>query len=267
MAAKSNLKVTGTEPQGYAESAALAALAKELKKREQAVPTYDNLYDGDLRALYDAIRGREAFAYNPNTDPLYLAGRDNAQKLGYRAMLDTIGNAAALTGGYGSSWAAAAGNQAYQHALSDLSGLLADTYDRAYTRYRDAGQDLYDQMALTQSLEASDYERYRDKTADYYEDLNYYYTKYNDMSEQEYAKYLDNIDLWVKNRDFQYQKEKDTRDYNYQAKKDTRDYNYMVEKDTRDFNYQKKKDTRDYNYQKKKDARDYKYQAKKDTRD
>ena len=48
---------------------------------------------------------REAFQYDLNADALYQQYQNRYQELGRNAMKDTMGQAAALTGGYGSSYA------------------------------------------------------------------------------------------------------------------------------------------------------------------
>ena len=66
-----------------------------------------NLYDPDaeLERLYAAITGRPAFSYDPASDPVYNSYAQSYQRRGRLAMRNTMGQAAALTGGYGSSYA------------------------------------------------------------------------------------------------------------------------------------------------------------------
>lgn len=224
-----DLAVTGTEPSGYRPSQDLEDLGNWLSGFETKKPGYESEYDAILEKLYAAVMDRPDFQYDFNTDPLYQTSRDQYLQAGQQAMLDTMGNAAALTGGYGSSYASTAGSQAYQGYLGQLNSLLPSFYDRAYDRYLGEGQALYDKLGLTQDLENTDYARYRDQISDYYADLNYYYTKYSDMSDQEYRQYLDNIDLWAKNREFYYNKDQDERNFQYKKKKDERDYQLRVQ--------------------------------------
>lgn len=83
------------------------------------------------------LNGDKAFKYDINGDMLYQAYRDQYMRNGKQAMQDSIGSAAALTGGYGNSYAANVGNQAYQQWLGGLNDKLMDTYDRAYRRWGD----------------------------------------------------------------------------------------------------------------------------------
>ena len=58
---------------------------------------------------------------------------------GSRAMRDTMGQAAALTGGYGSSYAQSAGQQQYALYLQKLGEAMPELYQAAYERYSAEG--------------------------------------------------------------------------------------------------------------------------------
>lgn len=97
-----------------------------------------------------AIRNRAAFAYDPNGDAMYRRYKDSYLTQGKRAMEDTIGQAAAMTGGYGSSYAQVAGQQAYQEYLQELNDVLPQLQELAYEKYSDETDRLreeYDRLA------------------------------------------------------------------------------------------------------------------------
>ena len=56
---------------------------------------------------------RKEFSYDLNGDMLYQQMKDQYQVLGKTAMQDTMGEAAALTGGYGNTYAQSVGQQTY----------------------------------------------------------------------------------------------------------------------------------------------------------
>ena len=91
----------------------------------------------------EAYLNREDFQYDLNADALYRQYKDRYVELGRNAMADTMGQAAALTGGYGSSYAQNVGQQAYQSYLGQLGDVIPELYQLAYDRYRDKGDDLY----------------------------------------------------------------------------------------------------------------------------
>ena len=116
----------------------------------------------ELDRLYAAVAGRKAFSYDASSDPVYGMLRDSYVSAGRTAMRDTMGRAAALTGGYGSSYAQSAGQQQYDSYLRSLSELMPQLYSAAYERYEGEGRrmrELYD-MAL--GREKEEYSRRKD---------------------------------------------------------------------------------------------------------
>ena len=103
-----------------------------------------NLYDPDaeLERLYAAITGRPAFSYDPASDPVYNSYAQSYRRRGRLAMRDTMGQAAALTGGYGSSYAQSVGQQQYDSYLQSLSEALPELYGMAWQRYNAEGDAL-----------------------------------------------------------------------------------------------------------------------------
>ena len=97
---------------------------------------YDSAYRQRLAALYDEIEGRQAFSYDPETDSAFAQYARLYRQKGRAAMEDTMGQAAALTGGYGSSYAQGAGQQAYSRYMQELMALLPEFEDRARSAYQ-----------------------------------------------------------------------------------------------------------------------------------
>jgi len=194
----------------YSPSASLESLAAELSQKETQKPgAYAGAYEDRIRDLLEELEGREDFQYDYAKDPLYRQYRDSYSREGKLAMLDSMGNAAALTGGYGSSYGATVGQQSYQNYLAKLNDVIPELYQAAYQRYRDEGDALFERLGLYQDLDAKDYGRYRDSVEDYYSELDYYYDKYSDMSKAEYERYKTDLSAWMEDRDFYYRKEKE----------------------------------------------------------
>ena len=103
-----------------------------------------NLYDpyAELERLYAAITGRPAFSYDPASDPVYNSYAQSYQRRGRLAMRNTMGQAAALTGGYGSSYAQSVGQQQYDSYLQSLGEALPELYGMAWQRYNAEGDAL-----------------------------------------------------------------------------------------------------------------------------
>lgn len=141
---------------------------------KQAKPTYSATYDQPLQQLYAQITQRPGFTYDPNSDGLYRQYRDSYTHQGRLAMMDTMGEAAGLTGGYGSSYSQAAGQQAYNQYLTELNALMPELYDRAYQRYSDEGTRLMEQYGLLSQQAQTEYDRYLDSLGQYWNNLNYH---------------------------------------------------------------------------------------------
>ena len=93
-------------------------------------PSFDE--DRELNRLYTAITGRPSFSYSPSGDPMYQSYADRYLQNGRLAMRDSMGQGAALTGGYGSSYAQSVGQQQYNEYLRSLGEVLPELYGNAY---------------------------------------------------------------------------------------------------------------------------------------
>lgn len=130
-------------------------------------PTYAGTYEDQLADLYDRIQNREDFSYDVNADPLYQNYRDQYIQGGKRSMRDTMGQAAGLTGGYGSTYSQQAGQQAYDAYLQQLTDKIPELYNMAYGMYQDKGDDMMQQYSMLGQLRDTEYNRYRDELSDY----------------------------------------------------------------------------------------------------
>lgn len=98
--------------------------------------------------ILEEYLGREPFSYDLNGDALYQQYKDKYIQQGKMAMQDTMGQAAAMTGGYGNSYAQSAGQQAYQNSLDNLNDIIPELYQMAYDRYNQKGQDMLNQLSV-----------------------------------------------------------------------------------------------------------------------
>lgn len=109
--------------------------------------------------IYDKIMNRGEFTYDVNKDKLYQQYRDLYAQMGRSAMEDTMGQGAALTGGYGSTYSQNAGQQAYNAYLQKLNEVVPELYTAAYNRYNQEGQNLMNLYTMARSNADSAYER------------------------------------------------------------------------------------------------------------
>ena len=119
---------------------------------------------------------REKFQYDVNEDALYHQYKDLYTMQGQQAMVDTMGQAATLTGGYGNSYAQTAGQQAYQGHIQKLGEVVPELYQLALDKYKMEGDQARDRASFLAQMDDRDYSR------------------------------------WESERDFQYQKDQDAED-------------------------------------------------------
>ena len=181
---------------------------------------YVSKYGDQIQALLDKILNRDPFKYDFNADPMYQMYKDRYLQQGRMAMQDTMGDAAALTGGYGNSYAATAGQQAYQSYLQGLNDRIPGLRDFAYNAWLNEGDRMRSNLSTLQGLDESDYARYRDTVGDYKDELNYYYNRFGDMSDREYNRYLNDASAWEKDRDYWFNKWQWEQDFNYKTAMD-----------------------------------------------
>lgn len=153
------------------DDAYMQALAV-LQEAEKATPTYAGTYDTKLEEIYDKIVNRDKFKYDVNGDALYQQLAAQYQQQGKMAMQDTMGQAAALTGGYGNSYAVTAGNQAYQDYLQKINEMVPELHDAALARYNAEGEALMDEYALTGDLRDEEYGRWQDALDQHWRDVD-----------------------------------------------------------------------------------------------
>ena len=163
------LDTSGSVPQSAAwRDVQLTGKAKtDYKNILGAQPGAYKGYGQQIGQTMNNLLGQRPFNYDVNTDALYQQIKDNYIKQGKQAMMDTQGASAALTGGYGNSYGAMAGQQAYQNSLGDLSAQIPQLYQLAYNRYLGDENSQRQNLAALQGLDESAYQRYQYDTQQY----------------------------------------------------------------------------------------------------
>lgn len=177
---------------------------------------YKGTYQEQIDTLLDRILNGEKFSYDVNADALYQQYKDKYIKQGQQAMQDTMGQAAALTGGYGSSYATTAGSQAYQGYLERLNDIVPQLQEAAYNRYLQEENANRQNLSTVQSADAADYAKYRDLVGDYWTEGNYLATKQGNLSQEDWNKYLQSVSNYENDRAFRFNQEQ----FDYQKAQD-----------------------------------------------
>lgn len=182
--------------QSTANGQALAtATDNPLVVQATKIDPYQSAYNDKISALADKIANREQFQYDFNTDPLYQNYKDQYQRQATLGQESAMANAAALSGGYGNSYAATAGNLAYQENMAHLNDVIPQLYQMAYDKYN---TDLANQRAdldMWRNLDSDDYSKYRDTVSntqwnDQFKSNNYYQA--TDMANTQKQRGIDN---------------------------------------------------------------------------
>lgn len=150
---------------------------------------YSSGFEDQLQTLYDQIAGRESFSYDPEEDETYRRYAKLYAAQGAAAMEDTMGQAASLTGGYGSSYAQAVGQQAYDLYLGELAALVPELRQAALAEYRQEGQALTDRYNMLNQQEKAAYDRWQDTVAQWQKALSEAQSSYDDVSAQDEKAY------------------------------------------------------------------------------
>lgn len=180
----------------YVESDVVKQAEAMLQQQMAAKPgEYSSQWQSQLDDVINRILNREDFSYDVNADALYQQYKDQYTRQGKLAMMDTMGQAAALTGGYGNSYAQNVGQQTYQGYLQQLNDVVPELYQLALDQYNQEGDDLYNQYSLLANQDEMDYDRYRDMVSDYYNDLDYLTEDARYKGEDDYNKYLTDRNL------------------------------------------------------------------------
>ena len=234
--------VTVTQPNGQPINTSPAASATLGEGAGQ--------WQAELDGIMKQIMNREKFSYDMNGDAMYQQYADMYKNQANLGMQNAMGQAAALTGGYGSSYGQMVGQQAYAQQMQGLNDVALDLYDRAYNQYQDEGNQLAQQYAMIADREQQaynrDYQANRDAVADEQWDQSF-----------EYQKYLDELNQSNYEKEFEYQQGRDTindarYDQEWKASEEQRlldnDYrNDTLEEDQRQFNESMKTQSEEFN--------------------
>lgn len=184
----------------------------------EAAPVYNNRYDDTIQDLIQGILNREDFSYDPATDPLYQNYRKQYTREGQRATADTLGQAAAASGGIPSSYATTAAAQAGNYYAAQMTDKIPELYQLAYNQYLNEYDMQLSDLGVVQGAEQSDYDKYLNElqqfNTDRAFDYNAWLDEYNMTKDQlqtaqgleqlDYTKYLNELQQFNTDREFNY---------------------------------------------------------------
>ena len=208
------MAITPFEEKPYVQSDGVTKAPQALQAQQAATPgAYRSQLQGKLDSALSQLQGRPDVSYDAASDALLQQVAQNYLRQGQQAMMDTAGQAAALTGGYGNSYGPTAGQQIYNQYLQGLTELVPPYRQLALEQYRLEGEDLLNQYQLLLDQETRDYDRYRHALEDYYGELDRLQTAYDQERSYDYTRFADD-------RDFAYGQYMDQLNHQYRTDRD-----------------------------------------------
>lgn len=154
------LKVTGTTPTAApVVNTATPSAPTVTAPQGVTAPTQNKSYADQVNAAIAQILERKPMQYNFNGDPLYQMYKDSALAGSQTASADAMARAAALTGGYGNSYAATVANQAAQQQMAGLNEKIPELEQLARARYDAETSRLMNNYGILADLENQEYTR------------------------------------------------------------------------------------------------------------
>ena len=212
-------KVSVTNPGTYKSTAVAPAAYQSTAVAPAAyVPgTYTSEYGDRLNSALDTVTN---WKYDPLQDAAYQALAKVYTARGNTAAKNSLADAAALNGGYGSSYAVSAAQQARNQYNQELAALIPDLENAAYTRatgtlsaLRDADDTAYGRFRDTESDKqwqyTQDYQKYRDTESDNQWKYSQDYAAYRDKVADEQWAYNTALDQYQWGTNYNYQLARD----------------------------------------------------------
>lgn len=184
----------------------------------KGAPVLSKTYDDELAAILYEAQNMKPFSWDMNGDALYQQYKDMYTNQANLGMQNSMAQAAALTGGYGSSYGQAVGQQAYAQQMQGLNDRALDLHDRAYGQYQDKITDLYNQYGMYSDLAEQEYNEWLNAYNNYIQEGDRLYGQYMDsynndlntyntdkgIAYDEYTRAQDNAradEVWQRERD------------------------------------------------------------------
>lgn len=158
---------------------------------------YNSKYAPALENILQQIQNPDEFKYEFNGDKMFKYYADLYTQKAKHAAMDTMGNSAALTGGYGNSWGQQAGAQAYQGMILPLYDKGLELQQMAYNRERDKVQDKLNAYNYTKDADTTDYGRYRDDMTQWMADRDYAAGRYDTERGVDLGQWQNDRDYWT----------------------------------------------------------------------
>ena len=216
--------VPAFEPKEYEQSEGVKQAFALIDQHKASMPgEFAWGQQGELDAAVEAWRNREDFSYDAASDPLYQIYREQHANLGNLAMQDTMGQAAALTGGYGNSWAQTVGQQAYNSYMKEAAAKIPELYSLYLQQYNQEGQRMADDISLLRSLRDTAYGEHQDSYGKWLDQLNYLSGEAQSLADREYEDFIYDQNLAYQLHQDAVEADRYQKEWDYQLERDAID--------------------------------------------
>ena len=187
----------GNYQSGYKPSETVQQAQQQMNAINAQRPQgYNSKYAPALENILQQIQNPEKFKYEFNGDEMFKYYADLYSQYAKQGAMDTMGNAAALTGGYGNTSAQNAAAQAYQQAMLPLYDRGMELQQQAYGRYRDDLGDKQNVYNYLRDADTTDYGRYRDDMTQWMADRDYAAGRYDTERGLDLSQWQNDRDYW-----------------------------------------------------------------------
>lgn len=172
----------------------LSEAKTELERYEQTKPgAYQSQYKPKIDNVLGKLEGLGEFDYDPDADTAYKQYKDQYSRNAQKANRNAQANAAALTGGYTSSYGAQAGQNAYDATMANLDDVLDGLYNQSLGEYNAKKNGLETELAGLQRAESSDRQTYQQNLDNWNEGLAYRQNEYDSAYNEQQQKKANGI--------------------------------------------------------------------------
>lgn len=182
---------------GYSPSESVDAALRELNDAMESRPgEFTSQYSQQLADIMDQIVNRDAFSYDASNDASFQQYKDIYTQQGQKGMMDTLGQASALTGGYGSSYANTAAQQTFQDYMTQLTGQIPTLRSQALSEYEAQGNALNTAYRLANDAYSRDYSQSQDDYNKWLASAQMAQDTYNTERSFDATNYQNQLDYW-----------------------------------------------------------------------
>lgn len=196
-------------------------------------PTYTTTYGNQIKGIYNNIKNRKDFDYNPANDAAYQQYAAQYRALVGLAVAGNQAQAQELTGGYGSTYAPEVARQGQMRLNEGVTAAQPAFLQLAQNKYDLGTEQLYNQYSTAAGRRDAELEDYT-RQADIYNDrYGRAADMYNALEDRGYERYMNNRDFNYAQNQMNISQDQANKEYKLQ-KYDT--YNQLAGNKCADYN-------------------------------